>query len=220
MGMASAKVEKPNIEGKQASLALLKKLRIASAALAVGSGLLLPIEHGSAQALDLSSVPLLGSLFPRSIGCVSIQNYPFTAVVGQTERFSVQLLNQPHVPLVYQLYYPNGRVATANGMTDANGYSSHTFHIKGYTPTQFRETATIGVQGATNTSYHAYLHFAIQQAGPTPSVAPGLSSLLVKQMRHMNHVKLVHDLRLDRRVSQLTTPRLSATVAQPKKAGS
>ncbi len=150
---------------------LLRRLRLLCTVLAIAAGVLLPFELGAVATPSLASLPVIGGLFPRPVGVLTISNAPYTAVVGQTERFSVQLENQPRVVLVYELYYPDGRVVSAKETADTKGFSSHVFRIEGYRPTQFREEATVGVRGMTG-SYRAYLHFAIQQDRPSHRLNP------------------------------------------------
>lgn len=199
-----ARVGKPKAAraraSSQPSLPLLRRLRLLSVVAAVGSGVLVPFELGAVTAANLASLPVVGRLFPKPIGFLSIRNSPFTAVVGRTERFSVQLENQPHAPLVYELYYPDGRVVRAHETSDKNGFSSHIFRIDGYRPTQFREAATIGVQSVP-AAYQAYLHFAIQQDRPTPLHL--LTKTPERAKIRLQHVKLVHLLRLDHRVRDM-----------------
>jgi len=92
----------------------------------------------------------------------TVDNYPRTAVVGRTERFSVRLAGASHAWLTYVLDYPDGREDRARVRADAHGYSSHTFRV-GYRPPQFRETAKIGVWDSSR-RLRAFKLFAIQQA--------------------------------------------------------
>jgi hypothetical protein len=91
-----------------------------------------------------------------------VDNYPRTAVVGRTERFSVRLAGASHAWLTYVLDYPDGREDRARVRADADGYSSHTFRVTGYRLHQFRETAKIGVRDSSG-HLRALKLFAIQQ---------------------------------------------------------
>jgi hypothetical protein len=91
-----------------------------------------------------------------------IHNSPRTAVVGQTERFSVLLSGQPHTWLTYILHYPDGHEEHIPVRTDGHGYSSHTFRVSPYQARRFRETGSVGVEDADGRVL-AYTHIAIQQ---------------------------------------------------------
>ena len=93
---------------------------------------------------------------------LSVDNYPRTAVVGHTERFSVRLAGASHAWLTYVLDYPDGREDHARVRADAHGYSSHTFRVIGYQLRHFREPAKIGVKDSSG-RLRAVKLFAIQQ---------------------------------------------------------
>jgi hypothetical protein len=94
-------------------------------------------------------------------GRIVIHNYPRTAVVGQTEHFSVLLSGQPHTALTYILRYPDGHEERIRVRTDDQGYSSYTFRVSPYQARRFRETGTVGVADATGRVL-ASTHVAIQ----------------------------------------------------------
>ncbi len=144
----------------------LRGLRRLCGALVVASAVVLPFEFGVAPVPNLARLPVVGRFFgPATPAIDAVTNYPYTAVVGHGERVSVQLLNLPHARLVYELHYPNGRVARGVGIADAQGHGSYTFRITGYRPRRFREEAYISVTDATHT-VAGYTHFAIQQDRP------------------------------------------------------
>ena len=93
---------------------------------------------------------------------LSVNNYPRTAVVGRTEKFSVRLAGVSRTWLTYVLRYPDGREDRARVRADAHGNSSHTFRVTGYRLHQFRETAKIGVRDSSG-HLRALKLFAIQQ---------------------------------------------------------
>lgn len=148
------------VHAAAANVAQLRRLRRLCIAVAVACAAMLPFSLG---VLQPSALPFIGSFYPQPPrGIVAMSNFPRTAVVGQTERFSVRLPSHPHALLTYILQYPDGHQERATLRSDAHGYSSHTFRIVGYRPHQFREVATIGVQDATG-AIQAYLDFAIQK---------------------------------------------------------
>jgi hypothetical protein len=95
-------------------------------------------------------------------GTIVIHNSPRTAVVGQTEHFSVLLPGQPHTALTYMLHYPDGHEEHIPVRTDGHGYSSYTFHVSLYQARRFRDMGTVGVADADGRVL-AYTHIAIQQ---------------------------------------------------------
>ncbi len=144
----------------------LRGLRRLCGALVVASAVVLPFELGVAPTPNLAGLPVVGRFFgPEASAITTVTNYPYTAVVGHSERVSVQLLNLPHARLVYELHYPNGRIERGAGKVDAQGHGSYTFQITGYRPRHFREEAYISVMDAAHT-VAGYTHFAIQQDRP------------------------------------------------------
>jgi len=131
-------------------------IRFLFVATALGAGAALPFELGA--------LPLPAFLRPPTPSIVSLTNYPRTAVVGSTEKFSVGLAGSAHAPLTYILVYPNKRRAIAHVRADAIGYSSHTFRLNGYKLHHWRETALIGVEDSSG-NVKAFLRFAIQRRG-------------------------------------------------------
>jgi hypothetical protein len=141
-------------------------LRRTCLALGVALTILLPFELGLLPApdlsmIDLSGLPYVGKYFPQPPAGV-LRNSLRTAVVGQTEHFSVRLPKMPHALLTYVLRYPDGREVRAMVRADGRGYSSYTFPVTGYTPRHFRETATIRVLDAAGRQ-RGWTRFAIQQ---------------------------------------------------------
>jgi len=134
----------------------LRLVRFLFVAIALGAGAALPFELGA--------LPLPAFLRPPTPSIVSLTNYPRTAVVGSTEKFSVRLAGSAHAPLTYILVYPNKRRAIAHVRADATGYSSHTFRLNGYKLHHWRETALIGVEDSSG-NVKAFLRFAIQRRG-------------------------------------------------------
>jgi len=134
----------------------LRLIRFLFVATALGAGAALPFELGA--------LPLPAFLRPPAPSVVSLTNYPRTAVVGSTEKFSVRLAGSAHAPLTYILVYPNKRRAIAHVRADAIGYSSHTFRLNGYKLHHWRETALIGVEDSSG-NVKAFLRFAIQRRG-------------------------------------------------------
>ncbi len=144
----------------------LRGLRRLCGALVVASAVVLPFELGVAPVPNLARLPVVGRFFgPATPAIDAVTNYPYTALVGHGEQVSVQLLNLPHVRLVYELHYLNGRIARGVGIADAQGHGSYTFRITGYRPRHFREEAYISVTDAAHT-VAGYTHFAIQQDRP------------------------------------------------------
>ena len=142
---------------------LLRRLRRLSIAVSLGSAAVLPFALGVVSTSSLSALPFIGTLYPKPPqGIVGMNNFPRTAVVGQTERFWVRLPSRPNAVLTYILQYPDGRQDRARVRADERGYSTHTFSLTGYQPRHFREVATIGVEDTTGT-IQAFLDFAIQQ---------------------------------------------------------
>lgn len=161
---ATSAAARRGASGQPASVGVtrLRRLRRVSLAVVLTCLALLPFAQGIVQP---ASLPLLGALYPKykpAPGIVAMNNYPRTAVVGQTERFSVRLPSRPHTLLTYILQYPDGRQARAMVRSDASGYSAHTFRISGYMPRQFRAVAAIGVEDTTG-AIQAFLDFAIQR---------------------------------------------------------
>lgn len=155
----------------------LRRLRRLCLALAVACAVALPFELGVVHAPHLTAgalarLPLVGKLFPRprpapTPKILAVNNYPRTAVLGRTERFSVRLAGLPHARLTYVLRYPDGHEARATVRADGRGYSSHAFRVSGYRLHHFREAATIGVLDSSG-RLHAFKRFAIQEpAGST-----------------------------------------------------
>jgi hypothetical protein len=150
----------------------LRWLRRLCLTLAVVCAAALPFELGVLHTPRLSAgalahVPLISKLFPAPRPAalpriLSVNNYPRTAVVGRTERFSVRLSGMSHALLTYVLRYPDGREDRARVRADAHGYSSHTFAVTRYRLRHFREVATIGVLDSSG-RLHAFKRFAIQQ---------------------------------------------------------
>ena len=138
----------------------LRRLRQLCIALAVVCAAALPFELGVLRIPPLTAgahaTPHL------TLKILSVNNYPRTAVVGRTERFSVRLAGVSHTWLTYVLRYPDGREDRARVRANAQGYSSHTFHVTGYRLRQFRETAKIGVRDSSG-HLRAVKLFAIQQ---------------------------------------------------------
>jgi hypothetical protein len=97
-------------------------------------------------------------------GRIVIHNYPRTAVVGQTEHFSVLLSGQPHTSLTYILRYPDGHEERIRVRTDGHGYSSYTFRVLPYAARRFRETATLSIEDASGRVL-VFTRFAIQSPG-------------------------------------------------------
>jgi hypothetical protein len=137
----------------------LRRLRQLCIALAVVCAAALPFELGVLRIPPLTAgahaTPHL------TLKILSVNNYPRTAVVGRTERFSVRLAGVSHTWLTYVLRYPDGREDRARVRADASGNSSHTFDIR-YRPHQFREVAYIGVLDSSR-RLRAFKRFAIQQ---------------------------------------------------------
>src|SRR5438270_2549576 len=114
----------------------LRRLRRLCIALALACAAALPFELGMVQtphitAAALARLPLVSTLFPPPPPprILSVTNYPRTAVVGRTERFSVRLAGMAHARLTYVLRYPDGSEDRARVRADAHGYSSHTFPV-------------------------------------------------------------------------------------------
>jgi hypothetical protein len=138
----------------------LRRLRQLCIALAVVCAAALPFELGVLPTPHLTTgVPATPH---PTLKILSVNNYPRTAVVGRTEKFSVRLSGVSHTWLTYVLIYPDRRKDQARVRADASGYSSHTFDIR-YRPHQFREVAYIGVQDSSG-RLRAQKRFAIQQA--------------------------------------------------------
>lgn len=146
--------------------AALHRLRQVCIALAVVCAAALPFELGvlNLTASALERLPLVSIFFPPPPPprILSVHNFPRTAVVGRTERFSVRLAGMSHAWLTYVLRYPDGSEDRARVRADAHGYSSHTFRVVRYRPRHFREVATIGVLDRSG-RLHAFKRFAIQQ---------------------------------------------------------
>ena len=163
----------------------LRRLRGLCAAIAIACLGALPFELGLLAPPNPAAVPLAGVFLGRPTATatpqptprptatapaptpavpatVVIHNYPRTAVVGHTERFSVLLPGQPNKRLIYILQYPDGREESVFVRTDGSGRSSHIFRLLKYRAQRFRETATVGVEDA-NGQVLAFTRFAIQQ---------------------------------------------------------
>jgi hypothetical protein len=138
----------------------LRRLRQVCIALAVVCAAALPFELGVLPTPHLTAGARATP--PPTLKILSVNNYPRTAVVGRTERFSVRLAGVSGTWLTYVLTYPDGRVDSARVRADTGGYSSHTFRVIHYRPRQFREVAKIGVKDSSGL-LRAEKRFAIQQ---------------------------------------------------------
>lgn len=142
----------------------LRLVRNLLVAIVAACAIVLPFQLG---VLSAAKMPVVGTMFasptPPAVTVVAVQNSPRTAIIGGTERFSVRLSGLPHAALTYVLRYPDGTTQKATVHTDAQGYSSYTFHLTGYTMKHFREeNASLSVQNAAGTVLAAEL-FAVQK---------------------------------------------------------